>query len=104
MTHEDDRVYTRAPDPGECHGCLQELPLMQGLAECERCGEDSCKWCRECFESLEPECSICGAEIDFTEGAPLCATCEATAKTHGELTVSMKRYRADMNGLDLEAP
>ena len=108
MTHEDDRVCTRAPDHDECHGCLEVLPLMQGLAECGQCGEDVCKWCRECFENWEsngePECSICGAEVDFTEGVPLCATCEATAKAHAAVAVSMKRYRADMNGLDLEAP
>ena len=104
----DDRVYTRGPDHDECHGCLEVLPLMQGLAICERCGEDVCKWCRDCFENWEsngePECQDCGREIDFTEGVPLCATCSATAKAHAAVAVSMKRYRADMNGLDLEAP
>ena len=97
------------PEHDECHGgCGTIGGLMHGLAECGHCGKDVCKWCRECFENWEsngqPECSICGAEIDFTEGAPLCATCEATAKAHAAVAVSMKRYRADMNGLDLEAP
>ena len=103
----NDWVCTRAPDHDECHGCLEVLPLMQGLAECRHCGEDVCEWCCDCYEiwesNGEPKCSICGAEIDFTEGVPLCATCEATAKAHAAVAVSMKRYRADMNGLDLEA-
>ena len=97
--HRDD-PSTRAPDVDECHGCLEVRPLMQGRASvvCGSCGEDSCSWCAECWENWEngvPKCSICGREIDFTEGAPLCVPCSSTAREAGKQAVSAMRYKKD---------
>ncbi len=99
-TREDEEADrgspSRAPDADECHGCLEVRPLMRGLAECENCGEDVCQWCSKCWSNWEsngePECSICGREIDFTEGAPLCRPCEQTARAAGKQQAEADRY------------
>ena len=92
--HEHRDPSTRAPDVDECHGCLEVRPLMQGPAECGNCGEDSCSWCAECWPEWVslPACSICGREIDFTDGPPLCTRCEAIARAHGKHEADAQRY------------
>ena len=84
-----------APDVDECHGgCGTVCGLMQGENGCG-CGADYCFWCVDCWEVWEngvPKCSICGREIDFTDGAPLCTRCEATARAHGKHEADAQRY------------